>query len=38
MRDKLKLALVAFTLMSCSKDGHSPERGLDYSYGRELSH
>ena len=38
MRDKVKLALMALALMSCSKDGHSPERGLDYSYGRDLSH
>lgn len=38
MRDKVKLALMALALMSCSKDGHSPERGLDFSYGRELSH
>jgi len=38
MRGKLKLALVALTLMSCSKDGHSPDRGIDYSYGREITH
>lgn len=38
MRGKLKLALMAFVLMSCSKDGHSPERGVDYVYGRELTH
>ena len=29
---------MAVALMSCSKDGHSPDRGVDYSYGRDLSH
>ena len=29
---------MALALMSCSKDGHSPDRGVDYSYGRDLSH
>ena len=38
MRGKIKLALMALALMSCSKDGHSPDRGVDYSYGRDLSH
>lgn len=34
----MKLALLAFAVMSCSKDGHSPDRGVDYSYGRGLTH
>lgn len=38
MRGKLKLALLALAVMSCSKDGHSPDRGIDYSYGRQLTH
>ena len=38
MRGKLKLALLTLALMSCSKEGLSPERGIDYSYGRNLSH
>ena len=34
----MKLALLALAMMSCSKEGHSPERGIDYQYGRQLSH
>lgn len=38
MRGKLKLALLALTVIGCSKEGYSPERDLDFSYGRDLSH
>lgn len=38
MRGKLKLALLALAVMSCSKDGYSPDRGIDYSYGQQLTH
>ena len=31
----MKLTLLALIIMSCSKDGHSPDRGLDYSYGHD---
>lgn len=32
------MVLLAMTFMACSKDGHSPMRGVDYDYGRDLSH
>ena len=38
MRGKLKLMLLAFMLISCSKDGHSPMRNPDNSYDRGLTH
>lgn len=38
MRGKLKLTLLALTIMSCSKDGHSPDRGPGYFYGKTLEH
>lgn len=38
MRGKLKLALMACLVVACSKEGISPERNLDYTYGRDLSH
>ena len=38
MRGKMKLALLALAITSCSKEGHSPERGLDYTYGMGLTH
>lgn len=35
----MKLTLLAsLVVMSCSKDGHSPDRGVDYSYGKNLKH
>lgn len=30
--------VVAFLAIACSKDSVSPERGVDYSYGRDLTH
>ena len=38
MRSKVQLLLVALLMMSCSKETMSPERGIDYLYGRELTH
>lgn len=38
MRSKVQLLLVALLMMSCSKETMSPERGIDYSYGRDLTH
>lgn len=31
----MKLTLLALMIMSCSKDGHSPDRRMDYSYGHD---
>lgn len=30
--------LMALIVMSCSKNGMAPENGIDYQYGRQLSH
>ena len=30
--------VAAFLVIACSKDSVSPERGVDYSYGRDLTH
>ena len=38
MRGKITLLLMAFILMSCSKDEFRTGRGLDYSYGRDIPH
>ena len=38
MRGKVTLALLTLMIMSCSKEGHSSMRGVDYDYGRDLSH
>ena len=38
MRGKIKLLLWAFLLVSCSKDGMETGQGIDYDYGRGLSH
>ena len=38
MRGKVKIVLLALMLMSCSKEDYLSERGLDYTYGQELSH
>lgn len=38
MRGKVKLALLTLAVMSCSKEGLSPDGGVDYSYGRDLTH
>ena len=38
MRGKITIALMALTLMSCSKETPLSERNLDYTYGRDLSH
>lgn len=38
MRGKITILLLAAVLMSCDKDGFDMDRGLDYSYGRHISH
>lgn len=38
MRGKIKLALMAFLMMSCSKEGVRTERGIDYDYGQDIPH
>ncbi len=38
MRGKLTLVLLTLVMMSCSKAGMRPERGLDYEYGRDIPH
>ena len=38
MRGKIRLMLMALVLMSCSGNGIDPDNGLDYQYGRNLSH
>ena len=38
MRGKLKLLTLALVMLSCSKEGTDPDYGINYSYGRHLSH
>ena len=38
MRGKIRLALLAFLLMSCSKESMAPESRLDFEYGRDITH
>ena len=38
MRGKITLVVLAFLALACSKEGPGTDRGLDYSYGRELPH
>lgn len=38
MRGKIAFVLMALVLMSCSKNGFLSDRGIDYSYGRQLPH
>ena len=38
MRGKITLLLVTLILMSCGKDEFRTERGLNYSYGRDIPH
>lgn len=38
MRGKIALVLMTVLMMACSKDGFRTERGLDYSYGRNIPH
>ena len=38
MRGKIRLMLMALVLMSCSGKGIDSDVGLDYQYGRNLSH
>lgn len=38
MKAKLTIALMALTVMSCSKDAADSDYGIDYHYGRKLSH
>ena len=38
MRGKIRLMLMALVLMSCSGKGIDSDEGLDYQYGRNLSH
>ena len=38
MRGKITLLLMALTVMSCSEDRLASSNGVDYHYGRDLSH
>ena len=38
MRGKIKLLVMALAVMSCSKEDMNSLNGIDYEYGRELSH
>ena len=38
MRGKIRLMLMALVVMSCSGNGMDPTDGVDYQYGRNLSH
>lgn len=38
MRGKIIVLFLTLALMSCSKDGISSGHGIDYDYGRDLSH
>ncbi|MBR5300424.1 MAG: hypothetical protein IKU36_09275 [Bacteroidales bacterium] len=38
MRGKITLVLMAVIMMSCSKEGFRTDRGLDYTYGRDIPH
>lgn len=38
MRGRITVVLMTLVMMSCGKDGLMPERGIDYSYGRQLPH
>ena len=38
MRGKITLLLMALTMMSCSEDRLASSNGIDYHYGRDLSH
>ena len=38
MKSKITLLMMALVMMSCSKDGNVPDYGIDYSYGRHLTH
>lgn len=38
MKGRLTLVLMALVLASCSKDGPGDEYGIDYHYGRKLTH
>lgn len=38
MRGKIRLMLMALAAVSCSGNGIDPDDGLDYQYGRNLSH
>lgn len=38
MRGKIRLMLMTLVMMSCSGNGIDPDDGLDYGYGRNLSH
>ncbi len=38
MRGKIIMLIAAIMMMSCSKEGMGPEPGLDYEYGRGITH
>ena len=38
MRSKVHLLMMALVMMSCSKEMKSPDHGINYSYGKELTH
>ena len=38
MKAKISLMFMALVMASCSEDNVQPEYGIDYHYGRQLSH
>ena len=38
MRSKMKLLLLTLIFVSCSKEMQGPDYGINYSYGRHLTH
>ena len=38
MRSKMKLLLLTLIFVSCSKEMQGPDYGINYSYGRQLTH
>lgn len=38
MRGRILIVFMSAVIVSCSKDGLRTERGIDYSYGRDLKH
>lgn len=35
---KIRLMLIALALTACTKDGQDPDYGINYEYGRQISH
>lgn len=38
MIGKIRLMLIALALTACTKDGQDPDYGINYEYGRQISH